>query len=192
MEERFIKDTLLMILSKKRFDHVMRVVSKIKELSSYYEFDLNTAVLAGYLHDYTKEIDSQSQLQIAGRYGFDLYRYQKPLWHAFTAALMYKNEFNYEFNEKIYESIMYHTMGNSNLSNEAKIVWLSDYIEDGRVGDNFKRIRNLIPNHELDYVCFQALLDIKSYLESNGNELTLEGQKMLKQLKEKYEHTSKN
>ena len=64
------------------------------------------------------------------------------IWHAFTGKFIARDNYHI-INDDILNAIFYHTTGRPNMSNLEKLIFLSDYIELGRVGKNFEDIREI-------------------------------------------------
>ena len=64
------------------------------------------------------------------------------LLHGKVGAYIARADYGIE-DEDILNAIFYHTTGRSNMSKLEKLIFLCDYTEEGRTGENFEKIRNL-------------------------------------------------
>ncbi|MGL5934620.1 MAG: HD domain-containing protein, partial [Cetobacterium sp.] len=55
MDIDFLKEELKLVVSKKRYEHSIRVLNTALILGNIYNADLKKIAIASLLHDYTKE-----------------------------------------------------------------------------------------------------------------------------------------
>ena len=102
-----------------RFTHSCNVAKEAVLLAKLYGGDEHKAYVAGILHDITKEIDGQEQLQIIQDGGIILDSVQKnapKLWHAVSGSAYVR----------LY-LIRYHTTGRAGMSLLEKIIYTADF-----------------------------------------------------------------
>ncbi len=93
---------------------------------------------AALLHDATKEYSCEKQLKILGKSAIMTGDHaESPTLHALSAAAMIENDPAYaEFADPIVvDAVRRHTTGGAEMSVEAQIIYLADYIEPGRRHD---------------------------------------------------------
>jgi predicted HD superfamily hydrolase involved in NAD metabolism len=125
-------------ISEKRITHCLNVMKKCVELANIHNVDVNNAALAGLTHDIAKEISFEDSLKIAKENGieFDDYEINIPsLIHGKMGAFWVKKYYN--LNIEIQHAIEYHTITNPEMDDLAKILYIADKIEDGRVSNDY-------------------------------------------------------
>ena len=123
-------------MSEKRITHCLNVMKKCVELANIHNVNVNDAALAGLTHDIAKEISFEDSLKIAEENGieFDKYELNIPsLIHGKMGAFWGKKYYN--LNIDIQHAIEYHTETNPEMNDLAKILYIADKIEEGRVSD---------------------------------------------------------
>lgn len=131
-----------------RFKHsvgVMKMALKLNEMHSL-NVDSDAIKLAALLHDITKTNTDDENLELIKTHMpniLDEDLLSSPsIWHAFTGKIIARDNYHI-INEDILNAIFYHTTGRPNMSNLEKLIFLSDYIELGRIGKNFEDIREI-------------------------------------------------
>lgn len=98
---------------------------------------------AALLHDLTKELSFEEQLDLCSHYGIpldDLEKRTGKLLHAKTGA--YRARELFDVDDGIFNAIMYHTTGKADMSPLEKILFLADFIEPNRKDELCVSIRN--------------------------------------------------
>lgn len=135
--------------SENRYKHTLGVIETAKELGSYYNVDLYKCELAALLHDITKQIDQDQQLQLLANIDDQMIIDNPPLWHSFTGCIYANQELGITDSE-VLDAIKYHTTGYRLASSLAKIIYLSDYLEPNRDHENVQRFRDMFGIVSLD------------------------------------------
>lgn len=137
-------DEIKQKLSKKRFDHVLRVEEVALKLARKYEADIEKVSIAALLHDIAKEENDEEMrdLIISENLNLNLLQYGSEVWHGPVGAIIAKREF-YIKNEVILDSISQHTVGARDMTLTAQIVFVADYIEEGRTFPKVAKARKL-------------------------------------------------
>jgi len=137
------------VLKEERYVHSINTAKMAVDLAKIYNVSENVAYIAGLLHDYAKEHNGKELLHFADIYGVEIDEYQAKqpkILHGPIGAEMVKEEFKI-FDEDILNSIRYHTTGRKNMSMLEKIIYLSDYLEEGRDhGYHLIHLRKLVFN----------------------------------------------
>jgi predicted HD superfamily hydrolase involved in NAD metabolism len=139
-------------LSKRRYEHSVSVSQTAEKLALKYGADSEKAVIAGLLHDVTKELDRDAQLQLCARFGIiltTLERSSAKILHAITAPLVVKTDFNIK-DADVLGAIRYHTTGRAGMTTLEKIVFLADYIEPLREYSGIANLRKTELKGDLD------------------------------------------
>ncbi len=135
--------------TESRFKHTMGVVEMAMNLAKTYEVDYKQCELAALLHDITKQAELDAQMALLEQVEDEHVKSNKALWHAYTGAL-YARETLGVTDPVVLEAIKYHTTGKVSLSDVAKIIYLSDYLEKGRTHDGVEDERKLIGTMNLE------------------------------------------
>lgn len=123
-------------ISGKRYDHTLGVEREIERLGEIFLPDRITELrAAALLHDITKTLNLDEHLKIYEKYNAtpseSCLRAHK-LLHSQTAALIVENEYPRYALPDIMSSILNHTSGKAGMSVFDMLLFLADYIEDGR------------------------------------------------------------
>ena len=112
-----------------RFTHSVNVAQEAVTLARLYGADEHKAYVAGILHDVTKEIPHEEQLQIIKDGGIILDNVQKnapKLWHSISGSVYVRTKLGIT-DEDIINAIRYHTTGRAGMSLLEKIIYTADY-----------------------------------------------------------------
>ena len=180
-KERFFEAAVWMYqyLGERRLLHTLNVGYLSAELAVRYGADPDKALLAGALHDCAKELDIDSQREMAADYCGDLFT-DKKLLHSPAGAVFARDGFGIK-DKEILDAICYHTTGRGNMSVLEKIVYLADKIEPARNYMDLAPIRKMVEK-DLDEACRMTALAIKAKTESNGKVIHPSNVDMLKDL----------
>lgn len=122
------------LMSERRYVHSVNVAKEAKILAKMYGADEDKAYVAGMLHDITKEMPKEEQLQIVLDGGIILDNVLKEapkLWHGLSGSLYVKKNLNIN-DEDIINAIRYHTTGRANMSLLEKIIFVADFTSEER------------------------------------------------------------
>ena len=151
-----------------RFSHSVNVAKEAKKLAKHYGADENKAEIAGILHDITKEMPKEQQLQIIIDSGIILDNVQlhaPKLWHGMSGSIVVRDELGID-DEDILNAIRYHTTGRAGMSLLEKIVYIADYMEPGRKElPNMMDVRHLA-FEDIDKCLYRILRDSLVYLKA--------------------------
>ena len=133
-----IKNDMKTELSQKRYEHCLGVMNKAVELAKIYNISEDNAALAGLTHDIAKEIPPSEALKIAEENGIEFDEIEK----ANTALLhgkigSYIAQTRYNLSKEIQDAIKYHTTTDKKMDMLAKIIYVSDKVEEGRKSDKY-------------------------------------------------------
>ena len=122
------------MMSENRYNHCVNVSKEAVKLAKRYGGDEEKAAVAGILHDITKEMPKEEQLQIMHDSGIILDDIQKnapKLWHGISGSVYIKKHFGIE-DEDILNAICYHTTGRAGMSLLEKIIFVADFTSEER------------------------------------------------------------
>ena len=128
-----LRAAALSYLKRERVPHVLGTEQEAIRLALRYGGDVEKARRAALLHDCTKRLDREAQLQLCQRYGIEPDETEKQAWkllHAKTGAAIAREI--YALDEESVNAIRYHTTGRAHMTLLEKIIYLADYIEPSR------------------------------------------------------------
>lgn len=128
------KKIIKTMMSENRYNHCVNVSKEAVKLAKRYGGDEEKAAVAGILHDITKEMSKEEQLQIMLDSGIILDDIQKnapKLWHGISGSVYIKNHLCIE-DEDILNAICYHTTGRAGMSLLEKIIFVADFTSEER------------------------------------------------------------
>ena len=140
----WLREKVLEHLDEHRVAHVAGCESEAVRLAMHWGEDPELAAEAGILHDITKSLSYDEQLQLCEKYGIinDNSELEAPkLLHAKTGAAMARELFG--VSDTVYEAIRWHTTGKPDMSLFEKILYLADYIEPTRDFEGINELREL-------------------------------------------------
>lgn len=158
--------------SHPRYHHSLGVMEMALKLNEYYHYNIDKEKikLASLLHDITKPFSDEVNLEILKKYFPDLINDEllnsPQIWHAFTGSAYVKSELGI-VDKDILDAIFYHTTGKEEMTPLEKIIFISDYIEMGRKGSNFEKVRKLA-FQDIDIAVVTMLEEQFAYLESKN------------------------
>lgn len=158
--ENEIKEILKENLTPKRYNHSLEVAKEARRLALKYGCDEEKAYFAGLLHDITKNLSDEKQLQIIRDFDIiltDVELNAKKLWHAITGTAYVKNVLKIE-DEEILNAIRYHTTAKADMSLLETVLYLADFTSADRDYDDVDVMRCLV-----DKSMFKALKYALSY-----------------------------
>lgn len=123
------------LVSEKRFRHITGVAAMARNLAHYMpNCDLDSAELAGWLHDCCKECKDTELLTLAHKFKLllDPVEQKNPhILHGPIAACVCREELGLN-DQAILDAMAEHTLGNAPMSPMSQVVFLADMLEEGR------------------------------------------------------------
>lgn len=151
-----------------RLKHIYNVKKVAISLGNLYKADIPSVIVASYLHDITKHETLEENTRLAS----NLINEDTPFacYHAFAAANVAKDVFNIEDCD-ILNAIKYHCSGRKDQSLLEKIIFVSDFIEEGRdfVSEELKQLAL----NDLNKCVFKIMLQTKAYILKNNQEFSI-------------------
>lgn len=131
-------------MSEKRFRHVLGVEEMAILLAEKYQVSTTKASIAALVHDYAKERPAADFLAYIEREQLDpdLKQWGNAIWHGVVGAVIIQQELGIK-DEEILEAVRIHTTGAAQMSQLAKVLYVADYIEPGRVFPGVEEARRL-------------------------------------------------
>ena len=123
-------------MSDFRFNHTAEVEKMAMRLGNLYAPEkLNELCAAALLHDITKELSTEAQIELCREKGIELSlcEMQSPkTLHPITAAAIIPDRYSQFANEEIISAVRWHTTGRAEMSLCEKLIYLADYIDMSR------------------------------------------------------------
>ena len=157
-------------LSEKRFKHTLGVEFAAIRLGELILPDqINELRCAALLHDIAKEYTTDKLIDLIQNNGYVLSDEDMKcvsVLHSFAAPIIIKRDFPEFATVKILSATEKHTTGDDGMSVFDEIIFLSDYIEDGREYDDCIEVRNYFYSNviEGEYLNNERILHVSSLL----------------------------
>ncbi|VTS19797.1 bis(5'-nucleosyl)-tetraphosphatase (symmetrical) YqeK [Streptococcus pseudoporcinus] len=155
-------------MSEKRFKHVLGVEKAAVKLAEKNQYDSEKAGLAALLHDYAKECPDQVFKDLIQKYDLDqdLLQWNNNVWHGLVG--IYKIQEDLQISDPdILKAIAIHTVGAKNMSLLDKILYVADYIEEGRDFPLVTEARKIAQDNLNKAVAFETVNTV-AYLARNA------------------------
>lgn len=169
-ELRWLRERAYLMLDERRIAHVAGCESEAIELARRWGEDPETAAEAGILHDITKRLSHEEQLNLCEKYAIicdSAERVTPKLLHAKTGAAVARELFGVR--DPVYEAIRWHTTGKPDMALLEKIIYLADYIEPSRDFPGVGKLRELA-YEDLDRALLLGLQMTIEEVRSHGEE----------------------
>lgn len=157
-------------LDEYRYQHTLAVAYTAASMAMAYHFNVETALVAGLLHDCAKCMDKDKREHYCKKEGIHLTKYEidnPSLQHAKIGAVLCETKYHVT-DPAIKNAILYHTTGKSDMSLLEKIVFIADYIEPNRSPlPRIDIIRELAFNN-IDLAMKYILEDSLEHLKRDG------------------------
>lgn len=133
-------------LNEKRYIHTLGTANCAKELAKQFGLNQDKAYLAGLLHDCAKCFSNEKLLDIIHQHldveECEMLNYKT--LHAPVSAYIAETEFNIT-DKEIISAIRWHTLGNLNMTDFEKIIFIADKIEPNTRDKEYSdKIRELL------------------------------------------------
>lgn len=155
-------------LDKERFEHTLGVMYTAGALAMRYGADLESALVAGLLHDCAKCLSAEKKIRLCEKYKLKITESEQKnpgLLHAKLGAHLAAIKYDIE-NTEITDAIAYHTTGRPEMTLLDKIVYIADFIEPNRnEAPNLPKVRQLAFT-DIDECLYVILEDSLAYLKT--------------------------
>lgn len=148
----YLHDEIKNYISGRRYEHTLAVESECIKLAVIYnlgESDTYKLRIAALLHDITKEIELDGQLELCNKYNitYNSMLLKTPkLFHALTGAEVAKADFGRLVDDTVYNAIRCHSTGRENMNIIDKLLLLADYIDETRKFKDCVKLRKYFYN----------------------------------------------
>lgn len=165
-----IRKAMEKVQDGKRYEHTLGVAYTAASLAMKYGVDLNSTMIAGYLHDCAKHLSDEKKLHLCEKYKIAVTETEArnpSLLHAKVGGFLAMD--TYKITDKdIINAILNHTTGRPEMSDLEKIVFIADYIEPGRKNaPNLAEVRKMA-FIDLNQTMLMILGDTLEYLKGSS------------------------
>ena len=140
-----LRAEMKMRLKEKRFRHTLGVEKEMRALAKIYmPSRIIEAACVGLLHDVTKELSYKEQIELCEKYGIEVPDDEKnsaALLHAKTGAFYAREHYPDYVTEEMISAIFKHTTADAEMSLLDKLLYLADFIEEGRTYESCIALR---------------------------------------------------
>ena len=144
LPDRELRACSYSMIRAKRIAHVQGTEEEAARLARRWGADEEKARRSAILHDCTKYLTMEEQLQLCAKYGIvldDLERQAVKLLHAKTGACVARAV--YGVSDDMYSAIFWHTTARVDMTLLEKILYIADYMEPTRDFPGVERLRAL-------------------------------------------------
>lgn len=162
------------MLSEKRYIHCKNVMKRAVELAKIYDINENKAMLAGFAHDITKEMPKDEMFKYIEEHNIKIDEFERKnpgLIHGKIAAVFCKEK--YGFTEDMQKALEYHTTGEPDMDDLAKIVFIADKTEVGRKNNDWEKIREK-EKEGLDALLLYVIDESICYVIKKGKQIRVD------------------
>ncbi len=157
----------------KRFNHSLGVAFKALEIikDNNLDVDLEKAYIAGLLHDYSKFTTMEEYERIIQKYNMpiEILKDNEKILHGIIGYKVVEDELGIT-DEEILSAIKNHVVGSPNMSVLDEVIYLADYTENNREGEEYVIAREIAKTDYKKAIAYEAK-DILKYLI--GKEATI-------------------
>ncbi|CCI86112.1 bis(5'-nucleosyl)-tetraphosphatase (symmetrical) YqeK [Lactobacillus gigeriorum] len=116
-----------------RFQHCVRVSETARKLAELNNYDPDKAALAGFVHDYAKQVPVEEYIKVIKTKNFDqdLLNWSRAIWHGIIGTYFIQHDLRID-DPEIIQAVNRHTTADVEMTTLDKIVYMADYIEPGR------------------------------------------------------------
>ena len=127
----YLENKLKIDLSDLRYNHTLRVTNLALKIAKPNKEDLHKVYIAAMLHDCTKELPKDTQLDLMNSYFYDEVSASPQIYHQFTGSIIAETSYNI-LDRDILKAIKFHATASNNMSKLDKIIYCADKLEPGR------------------------------------------------------------
>lgn len=163
-----ISDKLSHTLSPSRYRHTMLTVREAVVLAKCHGVDAESARMAAILHDCMK-LNDDELLRYCTENGVELSdgeKRQPYLIHSRLGAMVANHKYGIDDNA-IVHAISVHTLGDKNMSDLDKIIYLADKLEPSRSYPGIEQLRRLA-YHDLNSAVIGVMHDTIEFIKQKG------------------------
>ncbi len=143
-EFKWLRARVFDTMKPKRIPHTLGCEAEAVRLAQRWGADESEAREAAILHDITKHLEIDDQLQLCRKYDImtdTVEIAEVKLLHSKTGAAVARDI--YGASQAVHDAILWHTTGRANMTLLEKIIYIADYIEPTREFDGLDELRRL-------------------------------------------------
>ena len=159
----YFKSSIMAFQKEKRYKHTIGVANEALNLGRIFlPQKAEKLYLAGLLHDITKELSKEEHLSLCEKYGINIDSNIAPkLLHAKTGAQLARELYGKDYvDNEVYNGIFYHTTGRAEMTLFEIIIYLADYIEEGRTFEDCIYLRKYFYDNLENAKSYEEKLEI--------------------------------
>ncbi len=172
-----LRESISVCMGEKRYLHTLAVEKMAERMALIYCPDeRNTLRAAALLHDITKELDLDAQIEMCKKYGVEYDSDNiaaKKTFHAMTAAALIEDKYPELYSDNIYLAVRYHTTGRAGMSLYEKIIYLADYIDDTRMFDECVMLRDMFWSADIENMSQSERLEHLDFVVLKSLDITI-------------------
>ena len=158
-------------MDEKRFKHCVEVSETARKLAKLNNYDEDKAALAGFVHDYAKQVSVGEYRKVIQEEDFDkdLLKWNRAIWHGIVGTHFIKRDLKIT-DPEILQAVWRHTTADVEMTTLDKIVFVADFIEPGRNFSGVEEARE-VSYHNLDAGVGYELAHTLEFLIENRNKV---------------------
>lgn len=173
-------------LSKKRYQHSVRVMQKAMEYAILYHEDLEQVKIIALAHDIAKEMSEKDSEKYIIKHNLNqslLHTENRYLVHGYIGADILERK--YHFTKEMSDAVRYHTTARKKMTMLDKIIYLADKTEEGRIYPNIEKEKELAIENIDEAIILTLQNSIERKLEKGKkiNKLSIEALNYLQKKK---------
>lgn len=156
-------------MDDKRFQHCVRVSETAKKLARLNNYSENKAALAGFVHDYAKQVPVEEYRKVIKNENFDqdLLNWNRAIWHGIVGTYFIKKDLKIT-DPEILQAVRRHTTADIEMTTLDKIVFMADFIEPGRDFPGVDEARKITYNDLDEGVGYQLAHTLEFLIEQRN------------------------
>lgn len=161
-----MKNLLQNSISKKRYEHSLKVVKLVEKIATAYNLEQENCILAALLHDCGREIAVEASIDFANKNNIKIdkvERLQPVLLHAKIGKLLANKKYGVTDSE-ILSAIKQHTTAGKNMSKISMAVYIADMLEESRDFPGLIQLREQLGMVSLENLMLECLQVNFNYL----------------------------
>ena len=152
-----------------RIEHTYRVTKMAIILAKIHSVSVEKAIRGALMHDIGKYVSAKSLQDRGFTLNENAFSCPSPVEHCYTSEAIAREDLG-ETDEDVLRAIINHTTGDKGMSDLEKVVFLADYIEEGRTFEGVETVRKACYN-SLNEGMRLALEKTLDYVKSKGGSL---------------------
>lgn len=174
-------------LSEKRYSHSLRTAESAIELAKYHPIlktQLTRVEFTALAHDIAREFNTVKLIKLVKKSGLHLTLFEKrnPLTiHGKAAVELLRTDWEIA-DTSILQAVQFHTIGDPDMDDLAKIIYIADFIEPGRKYHKDWPWLS-VQSGTLNDILLGVLTESQIYLSKSGKKMHPKTKKLIKKLK---------